>query len=136
MIGKLIGKVVDKGGDIIRRHQEGKITLSEAEAELRKLGLSLEKSVIEGQTQLALADGQSSDSFRTRWRPAGCWMLGGFFGLILSILVVTLTLMAYGLLAVHDPVALENLLGLAKWVGGAFITAMGIREGGKAAGNR
>ena len=129
-----IGKLVDTGGDIIRRHQEGKITLSEAEAELRKIGIDFQRSILEGQVKQNLADAASGDKFRTRWRPAACWMMLVAVGVIVAVAIGFATVAATGAVEM-DPANFEYLFLLLKWVGGALLTAMGIREGGKAVGN-
>ena len=135
MIGKLLGKVVDTGGDIIRRAQEGKISMTEAQAELEKLGLSLEQSVLEGQVGLNMLDAQSGDRFRTWWRPAACWML--LFVTAAIALTILVAVIAFSFGAPVDPVLVaESLAPLMVWVFPALLAVIGIREGGKAVGNK
>ena len=142
MIGKLLGKVVDTGGDIIRRAQEGQISLTEAEAELQKLGLSLEQSVIEGQVKLNLVDAQSGSRFRTWWRPFCCWGMGVLAFALVVVITIILILVMNGTWA-PDPAAIEAakaavapFVDLFTAILLPLVAAIGIREGGKMMGNR
>lgn len=133
MLGKLVGKIVDTGGDVLRRVHEGKITLAEGEKELRLRAMDLEEAVVSGQIQLNLADAQSGDRFRTWWRPFACWMLVLSVTVIVALLVIVAAVTAYGI----PPNAgwAETVLTLLERLLLVLTAAMGIREGGKAWGN-
>ena len=82
-------KTAIKGGiDIIKDLAAGKLNESEAVSAYKSQMLSLDEKISDNQTAMNMADAQSADKLRTRWRPLTC------AGMAIAFLAYPLTITA------------------------------------------
>lgn len=132
----LVATGLKYGGEIITDLAKGKINEKEAMAKFRENMLSLDAKIVDNQTKLNLADAQSNDPIRTRWRPMTC------IGAAVAFLAypLTLTADAWGLIESIKGAPMSAAQATALHTSAAFVSpvllgAMGLREWGKTKGN-